>query len=435
MARLDVPFPNSYALSGGPVWTGQSLIPHGTVVVRNGRIVDCAPGNVAPADVPVHDVGGRLVAPGFVCGHHHFYSALATGVTVAPSACFAEVLAHMWWLLDDCLTLDDVRLSARWSLAQCARYGVTTVLDHHASYGAITGSLDAIADEIERAGLSGVVCFETSNRHGAAAAEQAIQENLAFAPRSRVKRLFGLHASFTLDDELLAEIQRVTPHDMGYHVHCAEDMVDVEHSGGSVVARFERFGILRPSTLLIHGVHLTPDELTRVADSGAALIHCVESNLHNGVGVCDVVAALARGVNVCAGTDGMHSSMPRSYAAAYLAARNLHRSPAVGFGETRAIYNNTQHLAGRYFDDTPGRLEVGARADIAVLDYIPRTPVMTENVWAHMLYGASPCPAYMTIAGGRVVYADGAVQWLDEQELAAECRTAAGALWERMGRK
>ena len=433
MAGRDGHLPDVYALTGGPVWTGETVMPGGTVLVRDGCIAACGPEAATGLDVPIIDVGGRLIVPGFVCGHHHFYSALATGCATRPATCFTEVLEHMWWLLDASMTLNDVRLSARWSLTQCARNGVTTVLDHHASYGAIAGSLEALADEVDAAGLSAVLCFETSNRNGCAAAEQSIAENLDFTPRERVKKLFGLHASFTLDDALLARIAEVAPPELGFHVHCAEDLVDVERSGGSVIERFARFGILRPATLLIHGVHLTADDRRQVAESGATIVHCVESNLHNGVGIMDIVAALSDGVTLAAGTDGMHSSMPRSYAAAYLAVRNRHGSPAVGFAETQRMYDTTQAMAGRYFNDLTGRLEPGTRADIVVTGYRPHTPVTDENVWAHMLYGVPAAPVYATIAGGQAVYVDGRVPWLDENALAVECNAAATALWARMG--
>ncbi len=415
-----------HAVMGGPIFTGRCVLDNHAIVVKGDTIEALVPVGSVPARAKRVPVDGRLIAPGFVNAHHHAYSALATGLPKPPAHAFREVLEQLWWRLDQRLDAAALRLSARWTALQCLQHGVTTVLDHHASYGVIGGALEIMREEFEGCGLSSAVCFEVSGRHGAAAAHAAIQENLAFIPGARTARLFGLHAAFTLDDHTLAQVRDHAPPDCGFHVHCAEDAID----GGGVIERLAAFGILRPSSLLVHGVHLTDDELRRVAAAGAAIIHCPESNMHNGVGAFDLVRAAGVGVRVAAGTDGLHSSMLRSYAAAYLLSRHVQRSPCVGYEETRAMYTATQALAARLFPDIGAELQAGRRADIAVLAYRPHTPLHDGNVWAHLLYGAAPAPVHATISGGRVRYCDGAWPGVDVQALSAQCAEAAQRLWK-----
>ncbi len=196
-----------YIITGGPVFTGEKLLSNHAILIENGIIQKIAPIDKLNENCDSIDTKGRLISPGFVNAHHHFYSALATGMSVKPSFSFIEILENLWWKLDKNLTEEQIRLSARWSIAQCAKSGVTSVFDHHASYGFIRGSLDIIKEEIEAAGLSAVLCFELSDRNGEAAAISAIEENSEFTESNRVKKLFGLHAAFTISDETFKKIK------------------------------------------------------------------------------------------------------------------------------------------------------------------------------------------------------------------------------------
>lgn len=218
---------------------GQPLAADGAVAVDAGRIVDVG----ATADLrgrhPGHefvDARGGVIMPGLVNLHHHFYSALARGMMVAKprvSANFLEILENLWWRLDRALTLEDVRLSAGLSLADSIKCGVTTIVDHHASFGAIEGSLDEIAAASRAAGVRIATCFEVSDRCGPEAARASIDENarflgsLADSEDGMLAGLFGLHASFTLSDATLAACKEAAG-GAGFHVHVAEGRDDVD---------------------------------------------------------------------------------------------------------------------------------------------------------------------------------------------------------------
>ena len=92
------------------------------------------------------DCSGKLILPGFICAHHHFYSTMARGMSIpgAPASNFVEILERLWWKLDRALLDEDVTLSAQIPLIECIRNGTTTVIDHHASPGSREGSLDLI---------------------------------------------------------------------------------------------------------------------------------------------------------------------------------------------------------------------------------------------------------------------------------------------------
>ncbi len=93
-----------------------------------------------------------------------------------------------------------------------------------------------------------------------------------------------------------------------------------------------------------------------------------------------------------------------------------------------------QRLASLLFDgiDRPPRVAAGERADLAILDYDPPTPMLAENLAGHVLFGWSSACVRDTIVGGRCVLRNRVVQGLDEHALAASARDAAARLWSRM---
>ena len=159
---------------------GRMLLSDGAVAVEGGRIVQVGPREEIVAKYAGHefiDARGGIIMPGLVNLHHHFYSALARGmVAAAPSPTsrnFMQILENLWWRLDKALSLDDIRVSAAVSLADSIRCGVTTIVDHHASFGVIRGTLETIARETRAFGARACLCFEVSDRCGEAAAREA----------------------------------------------------------------------------------------------------------------------------------------------------------------------------------------------------------------------------------------------------------------------
>ncbi len=289
--------------------------PHGGVLLP-----ERSPGH---GDTLVEGRGG-LVLPGLTCGHHHLYSALARGMPAPPRAPrdFAEILALVWWRLDRCLDHEMIRASALAAAIDCLRCGVTRIIDHHASPRAVAGSLDVLAEALDDVGLSHVLCYELSDRDGPQAAAAGLAATEAYLASGR-PGLVGLHASFTVGDDLLARaVALARAHGTGVHVHVAEDLVDqrrcLADHGVRVVERFAAAGILDlPGSLLVHGLHLSDGERDLLRDSPAWIAHCPESNANNAVGTFRW-DGLDPG-HVVLGTDGLHGDMLRSLRAAYLA--------------------------------------------------------------------------------------------------------------------
>ena len=79
-------------------------------------------------------------------------------------------------------------------------HGVTTVFDHHASFGHITGSLSAIEEAAKDLGVRTCLCYEISDRDGMEKSRESVMENVNFIRHVQkedsdmLAAMMGMHA-------------------------------------------------------------------------------------------------------------------------------------------------------------------------------------------------------------------------------------------------
>ena len=128
------------------------------------------------------DAKGGIIMPAFINTHEHIYSAMARGLSIKgynPKG-FLDILDGQWWTIDRKLTLEQTRYSAMDTMISCIRNGVTTIFDHHASFGHIKGSLFTIAEAAKELGVRACLCYEVSDRNGMDKGKEAVMENVEF---------------------------------------------------------------------------------------------------------------------------------------------------------------------------------------------------------------------------------------------------------------
>ncbi len=398
------------------------------------------------------DAHGQYVMPGNICGHTHFYGAYSRGMSIpgaAPNA-FPEILEKLWFKLDQALTMEDVRYSALVCIIDAIKHGTTTLIDHHASPNAIAGSLDEIAQTVEKSGIRAALCYEVTDRGGAERMQAGIDENVRFIQsvkggnslNGRLAALFGLHAGLTLSERTLDLCREALPDDTGFHIHVAEHPSDeydsLAKSGMRAVDRLQKHGILGPKTIVAHAVHVDTREINILADTGTWVTHQPRSNMNNAVGITAIESMMRAGVKVGLGNDGMSNDMWEEWKATYfvhkLANRDPRRMSAVDIAQM-AIYTNAE-LVNNLFDTGPvGVLKPGAQADIIFVDYQPFTPLTAGNLPWHIVFGFHSSMITMTMVDGKVLMKDRVLLTLDEEKIASEALRNAPGVWERYAKQ
>jgi putative selenium metabolism protein SsnA len=441
-----------------------TIITNGTIVTRDAKTPFIKDGAVAfdgaaitavgpTAELLAHypnaqriEAAGRLVMPGFINTHMHYYSTFARGINFGgrPATTFGEVLKGLWWKLDRMLTLDDVYYSAVGPMIEAVRCGVTTAIDHHASPFAVRGSLARIAEAAQLVGLRSNLCYEVSDRDGERIAEEGIAENIEFVKHCQrldddmLRGLVGMHAQMTISARTLDKLTEAAEGiGAGYHIHCAEGIEDVIDALATydkrVVERLYDARVLNERSLAVHCVQITDAEIEMLASSGVAVINTPESNMSNAVGCAPVLKMLEAGTLVGMGTDGYCVDMTESLRAVHAIQKHEAHVPSVAWGEPhQMLFENNRTIANRLLSGETGILRPGAYADIIVVGYEAPTPLTEATVASHLLFGVAGRNVDTTIINGRVRMLERTLIDIDEQKLMADSRQQAQALWNRI---
>lgn len=437
------------------------LIGNGTIVTRDKDNTFIEDGAVCIKDQYIYEVGsfrelrekyqeaefidakGGLIMPGYINTHNHIYSAFARGLDIPgnnPSN-FLEILEGTWWKLDRRLSLKQVEMSARATYLDCIKNGVTTVFDHHASFGNIDESLFTIAEVAREMGVRTCLSYEISDREGRDKMEQSVKENIDFLEFCKkdksdmLQGMIGMHASFTLSDKTLEYCVDQNQGRGGFHIHVAEGSSDAihckEHYHSSIVERLKRMEILGNKTIAAHCIYIEQTDMDLLQETGTIVVHNPESNMGNAVGCAEILTLLKKGILVGLGTDGYTNDMLESMKVANLLQKHNKKNPSVAWSEIPTmLFTNNRIIAERVFSGKLGRIEKDAYADVIITDYQPMTPMHQLNCNSHILFGMNGKNTVTTIINGKVRMKDRNFVAIDEMELMHHCTKEAELLWK-----
>jgi putative selenium metabolism protein SsnA len=416
-----------------------------SVVTEGEQIAAVGPSAEMKAKYPkaeVVDCANKVILPGFICTHHHFYSTFARGMGIPgePASNFVEVLERLWWKVDRAIIGDDILLSAQIPLIECIRNGTTTIIDHHASPSASDGSLDMIESAVRQAGVRASLCYEVSDRNEMG---EGVRENERFIKKvgkgdGQVAAMMGLHASFTVSDQTVERCVGIARDaGVGCHIHVAEDAADrkdsLEKYGVPTATRLHKLGVTGEKSIFVHCVHIDESEMDAIAATKTIVVHNPESNMNNAVGVTKLLKLLGKGILVGLGTDGMNSDMLTQMRCAYLLHRLDNRDPRVAFLEApQLLLQNNADIVERQFGIRVGEIAVGRPADLAIMDYCPPTPLSEANFLGHLIFGLVDATVDTTVCRGQILMKNKRILTMDEERLAARSRELAPLMWKRL---
>jgi len=301
-----------------------------------------------------------------------------------------------------------------------------------AAPGSAPEALEAVARACE-IGPRAVIAY---GARGGAGTEE-VRASAAFADRhaadARLRGAVGIAGLFDTAEETLAAAGANAAR-AGVHACVGEDESDLAHA----FARFGRrplevlaeHGLLGARTLVAHGGTMVHAEAVLLADAGGALAVTPRSAMFFGAAIPPLLDFASVGLPIAFGTDGLFPDVAGEAFHAATLLRHAQRSASAASGLVgRVAWPAAARLASEWFGDAVGRLEVGALADVVVLDWRPAVPLpdVPEGDLALLWAGA---PAAWVIVDGEVRLREGRVLGADEAEIAAAAREAARALLE-----
>lgn len=407
---------------------GAALRDH-AVAVRDGRIVALLPATEARSAFSANEVrqlGRHVLIPGLINSHGHTPMSLLRGV--ADDLPLQEWLEeHIWPLENRLIGPEFVRDGSRLSIAEMIRGGTTTFADMYFFPDVVA---ECLIDAGMRAQLCGPILDFPSiwasgpEEYLSRAAELCEQ----FSGQPMVRIAFGPHAPYTVSDgQLRATADRARELDAPIHIHVQETAAEVatalQKTGKRPLARLQELGLIGPRFQCVHATQLLDEEIEMLAQTGASVIHCPESNLKLASGACRVADLLQAGVNVALGTDGaasnndldMFSEMRTAALLGKLVAENAAALPAPAVLEMATI-NGARALG---FEHETGSLEPGKSADLTAveLDHLNTSPMY--DVCSHLVYAAQSSQVSDVWCAGRALLEAGRLLTIDTEAVFA----------------
>jgi cytosine/adenosine deaminase-related metal-dependent hydrolase len=416
----------------------------GWILVEDGLVTALGEGEPPESDERV-DLGGAVVTPALVNAHHHLYQTLTRAR--AQQATLFEWLVELyptWARLD----AEAEYAAARTGLAELALSGCGTVFDHH--YLFPHGADGLIEAEVQAAQELGVRIVASRGSMDLGESDGGLPPDSVVEPIDRIladtQRLAALHepgpgarvqiavapcSPFSVTRELMTESAGLARSlGLQLHTHLAETVEEEafcrERFGCSPVEYLEQLGWLAGDVWCAHCVHLSDEQVGRLAGTGTGVAHCPTSNLRLGAGIAPVRRLLDAGVRVGLGVDGSasneRSDLFLEVKQALLVARGVGGPQALTAREAfRLATRGGAAVLGR---DDIGELSPGKCADLAVWRTDGLELGGAEDPVAALVF-SGPHRVDRLYVGGEPVVRGGALVRADEAEIARAHRIQA----------
>ena len=298
-----------------PVAPAEQVLTDHAVAIRGRRIVDILPATEARqkyADAVRYDLPGHALIPGLVNAHTHAAMSLLRGL--ADDLPLEQWLrGHIWPAEARWVGAEFVRDGSRLAIAEMLRGGTTCFNDMY-FFPEVTARIAAGLGMRASIGMI-VTDFPTA---WASEADEYIAKGLsevmdAHKGEGLISTCFAPHAPYTVSDAPLSRIRTLADElERPVHIHVHETAAEIsEHlqrHDCRPLDRLDRLGLVGPNLLAVHMTQLEDVEIALLAERGASVVHCPQSNLKLASGFCGVARLLEAGVNVGLGTDGAASN-------------------------------------------------------------------------------------------------------------------------------
>ena len=416
------------------------------VLLRDGVVV--AVGQNLTTEGEVIEASGCVVTPGLVNTHHHLYQNLTRAVPGGQDALlfgWLKTLYPIWARF----TPDHMYVSAQVGLAELALSGCTLSSDHLYMYP--NGS--RLEDTIHAAAEIGVRFQPTRGAMSIGESDgglppDALVEREAAILEDCIRVIDGFHdpsassmcrvgiapcSPFSVSRDLMRDAALLA-RDKGVmlHTHLAENEEDIAYSLAQFGCRPGQYaqdlGWVGPDVWHAHCVKLDPSEIALFAQTKTGVAHCPCSNCRLGSGIAPLRAMRDAGVPVGLGVDGSASNDAGNLVAEARQAMLLQRvaGGADAMSAREALEIATRGGADILGRPECGRIEVGARADIAIWDV---SGIESAGSWdPAALLLAGPTTVRDLLVEGRSVVRDGQVVTIDLPAQIAQQNKLARAL-------
>ena len=396
----------------------KDVIQKTSIYVEGNRIAGIGDKPAGFLEEKVIDGKDKLVIPGLINCHTHSYMSFMRNV--------ADDLSFMDWLfgtidpIEQQMTDEDTYWGAMLAIIEMMRSGTTCFNDMQMNIHQTTRA-------VKESGMRAMICRglvgSGNDEAGQMRLAQAYEERDAAKDCDRLTFMLGPHAPYTCDDGFMRVVSEEAKREhMGIHVHLSESVSEIqqiqEKYGISPIEMAEKNGLFDVPAIAAHCVQIDEKDMDILKNKNVSVVTNPASNMKLGNGFAPVAKMLEKGINVCLGTDGAASNnclnMFHELSLLTLIHKGVNKTPqciSAAEGFRIATINGAKALG---LEKEIGSIEVGKKADLAILDL--NTPSLTprNNLLAALSYSANGSEVDTVIIDGKITMENKKLLTIDE---------------------
>jgi 5-methylthioadenosine/S-adenosylhomocysteine deaminase len=405
----------------------------GDILVRDG-VIEQVGGTVRDSADKQIDASGDIVIPGLINTHTHVSMAILKGI--ADDLPFPKFLDKVF-AVDARRTARDIEAGAMQGCLEMMRSGTTTFMDLYYSQ-------DVIAPAVERAGIRGILGWAVLDQEFTTQSGNPLDNcrrfHREFAGRPRIYPAVGLQGVYVCSTEtLLGARDYALENDLLLTFHLSEtrkEVSDCKRKEGRRPADYlSHIGFLNDHCVAAHSAWLTINEVRALASSGTRVSTCPVSNMKLATGgVAPIPEMLENGVTVSIGTDGSTTNNSVDLFGEMKTLSLIQKAnrwdPTVLPAQRVLDLATIDAARAVRMDHLIGSIEVGKRADLAILDgrMANLRPVREDTIVSNLVYSSFGSNVTTVLCDGAVILEEGVVLTIDEEVALAEAEDAAREL-------
>lgn len=377
-----------------------------SIYIENDRITAIGDKPEGFTEDKVIDGKDKLVIPGLVNCHTHSYMAFMRNA--------ADDLSFMDWLfgtidpIEQQMTDEDTYWGACLAIIEMMKSGTTCFNDMQMNIHQTTRA-------VKESGMRAVICRgligSGNDEAGQIRLKQAYEERDAARDCDRLCFALGPHAPYTCDDGFMRIVsEEAKKNNMRIHVHLSESVSEIEQIqekyGCTPIEMADKNGLFDVPAIAAHCVQVTDKDIEILKAKGVSVVTNPASNMKLGNGFAPVAKMLEKGINVCLGTDGAASNnslnMFHELSLLTLIHKGVNKTPqciSAREGFRIATINGAKALG---LEKEIGSIEVGKKADLAILNLDVPSLTPRNNLIAGLSYSANGSEVETVIIDGKI---------------------------------
>ncbi len=433
----------------------QKVVRQGAIAIEDQNIIDvgktCELKRKYGRGYEKVDAKGKVVIPGLINTHQHAAMSLLRGY--ADDLPLKEWLEKRIWPIENHMTSHDIYVGALLTAIESIMGGTTTVNTMY-YYTPAENEAKAFAE----AGLRGVVghvCFSRRKNE-----DKKALEDLARSWHNKASGLIRIsvdpHSPYTVDPEYMKELKEIREElhwkygseksPIICHIHVAETADEAEKIRNAfniklkagVMEYLDSLGVLDKHLVAAHCVALTNRDITIMKQRNVKVSHNPISNLKLASGTSPVTEMIKKGVTVSLGTDSPCSNntadMFEVMKTTAILHKGVNRNPTLTPARQVLEMATIEGAKALSWEKEIGSIEIGKKADLAILDFNKPHLCPLYNEISHLVYAAESADVNMVIINGKIIMENRRLTTLKAEKVMESAEKAKNSLADRLAR-